>query len=233
MSGDVLSELAAKLESARDDHGVRAVVLTGAGNKAFSAGADLTGMGPGDSAIRAHDARGLLADVFRQLWRLGKPSVARVQGYALAGGFGLALACDFVIAASDAQFGTPEINVGLWPYMITVPLVRSMPPRYALELMATGRRVGADEAARIGFVNRVVPAEDLDATVEEFTAHLAAKSPLIMRLGRQSFYGVLGMDPSTALDYLQSMLTVTAASEDTAEGLASFAEKREPRWRGR
>jgi enoyl-CoA hydratase/carnithine racemase len=190
-------------------------------------------MGPGDSAVAAHEARGLLADVFRRLWHLEKPSIARVRGYALAGGFGLALACDFVIAATDAQFGTPEINVGLWPYMITVPLVRSMPARYALELMATGRRVLAEEAERIGFVNRVVPVDELDSVVEEFAATLAAKSPLIMRLGRHAFYRVLGMDADTALDYLQSMLTVTASSEDTAEGLAAFAEKREPKWRGR
>jgi enoyl-CoA hydratase len=233
MSAAVMRGLCDSIESASKDPAVRAVVLTGAGDRAFSAGADLTGMGPGESVVGAHDARGLLAEVFRQLWGLGKPSVARVRGYALAGGFGLALACDFVIAASDAEFGTPEINVGLWPYMITVPLVRSMPARYALELMATGRRVRADEAARVGFVNRVVPVEDLDSAVEELTAQLSSKSPLIMRLGRQSFYGVLGMDPNTALDYLQSMLTVTASSEDTAEGLAAFAEKREPQWRGR
>jgi enoyl-CoA hydratase/carnithine racemase len=233
MSDGVMRGLCESLRSASEDSAVRVVVLTGVGDRAFSAGADLTGMGSGESVVSAHDARGLLAEVFRRLWRLGKPSVARVRGYALAGGFGLAMACDFVIAASDAQFGTPEINVGLWPYMITVPLLRSMPARYALELMATGRRVLADEAARIGFVNQVVPVEELDATVDEFTAQLSAKSPLILRLGRQSFYGVLGMDPDTALDYLQSMLTVTASSEDTAEGLAAFAEKREPEWRGR
>jgi len=233
MSVAVMRGLRDALESASKDPAVRAVVLSGVGDRAFSAGADLTGMGPGESVVGAHDARGLLAEVFRRLWGLGKPSVARVRGYALAGGFGLALSCDFVIAASDAEFGTPEINVGLWPYMITVPLVRSMPARYALELMATGRRVQADEAARIGFVNRVVPVEDLDSAVDELAAELSSKSPLIMRLGRQSFYGVLGMDPNTALDYLQSMLTVTASSEDTAEGLAAFAEKREPQWRGR
>jgi enoyl-CoA hydratase/carnithine racemase len=142
------------------------------------------------------------------------------------------LACDFVVAASDAQFGTPEINVGLWPYMITVPLLRSMPPRYALELMATGRRVQADEAQRIGFVNRVVAVDELDSTVNELATTLASKSPLIMRLGRQSFYRVLGMDADAALDYLQSMLTLTVSSDDTAEGLAAFADGRQPEWRG-
>ena len=97
----------------------------------------------------------MLADLFRDMWSLGKPIIARVRGYALAGGFGLACACDLIVAADDAVFGTPEINVGLWPYMITVPLLRSMPPKTALDLMMTGRRVSAEEGARIGFVQRV------------------------------------------------------------------------------
>jgi enoyl-CoA hydratase/carnithine racemase len=175
----------------------------------------------------------LLADLFRDLWSLGKPTIARVRGFALAGGFGLAMACDLVVAADDAVFGTPEINVGLWPYMITVPLLRSMPPRVALELMTTGRRVDAGEAMQIGFVNKVVPVAELDGTVDGLAADLAAKSPLIMRLGRDSFYRVLEMETDDALDYLQGMLTVTSLSEDTAEGVAAFAEKRPPRWRGR
>src|SRR4029079_7217756 len=108
-----------------------------------------------------HDARGELARLFREMWELGKPIVARVRGFALAGGFGRASSCDFIVCSDDAQFGTPEINVGLWPHMITVPLTRSMPPKRALELMMTGRRVGADEAAAIGFVNRVVPVHGL------------------------------------------------------------------------
>jgi enoyl-CoA hydratase/carnithine racemase len=156
-----------------------------------------------------------------------------VRGYALAGGFGLAMACDLVIAADDAQFGTPEINVGLWPYMITVPLLRAMPPKVALDLMMTGRRVNAEEAARIGFVTRVVPVPELDAAVDELAAALASKSPLIMRWGRDSFYRVLEMRADDALDYLQAMLTVTTATDDSAEGIAAFTEKREPEWRGR
>ncbi|HEV3452749.1 MAG TPA: enoyl-CoA hydratase-related protein [Acidimicrobiia bacterium] len=232
MSAGVLDGLNESLDTASRDQSVRVVVIAGAGDRAFSAGADLGGMAPETSMINAHDARGLIAAIFRKLWKLNKPSVASVRGFALAGGFGLALACDFVVAASDAQFGTPEINVGLWPYMITVPLLRSMPPRYALELMATGRRVQADEAQRIGFVNRVVAVDELDSTVNELATTLASKSPLIMRLGRQSFYRVLGMDADAALDYLQSMLTLTVSSDDTAEGLAAFADGRQPEWRG-
>jgi enoyl-CoA hydratase/carnithine racemase len=217
------------------DDTVRVLVLTGAGDKAFCAGADLGGGGIAGTEGHAasHEGRGLLADLFREMWDLGKPTIARVRGYALAGGFGLALACDFVIAADDAQFGTPEINVGLWPYMITVPLLRSMPPKKVLELMMTGRRVDAVEAERIGFVTRVVPVPDLDAAVDELASDLASKSPLILRWGRQAFYRVLDMPPDDALDHLQAMLTITSHSEDTAEGVAAFAEKRAPEWKGR
>jgi len=232
MSFTVMSGLREAIALAKDDDAVRVVVLTGEGEKAFCAGADLSGIS-GTSAAASHDGRGLLAELFRDMWGLGKPIIARVRGYALAGGFGLAMACDFVIAADDAQFGTPEINVGLWPYMITVPLLRSMPPKKVLELMATGRRVDAAEAERIGFVTQVVAAAELDKAVGELALTLAGKSPLILRWGRDSFYRVLDMNPDDALAYLQGMLTVTSATEDTAEGVTAFREKRDPVWKGR
>ena len=233
MSYGVMQGLRDAMATARADDAVRVVVLTGAGDRAFCAGADLTGIADNEGAAAAHDGRGLLADLFRDMWSLGKPIVARVRGYALAGGFGLACACDLVVAADDAVFGTPEINVGLWPYMITVPLLRSMPPKTALDLMMTGRRVDADEGHRLGFVQRVVPVDDLDATVDTLAAELAAKSPLIMRWGRDAFYRVLEMDADAALSYLQGMLTVTTLTDDAAEGVAAFAEKRAPQWKGR
>src|SRR3954454_24048005 len=223
MSWGVLSGIRAVLAEVRDDPSVRVVVLTGAGDKAFCAGADLTGMAEGAAFVDLHDGRGELARLFRDMWTLGKPTIARVRGYALAGGFGLALACDMVVAADDAQFGTPEINVGLWPYMITVPLVRSMPPKKVLELMLTGRRVKADEAERIGFVNRVVPVDELDAATDELAAGLAAKSPVIMKLGRDSFYAVWDLAAREALAVLHPMLTITTLTEDSAEGIAAFA----------
>lgn len=232
MSFQVMEELGQALSAARSDDAVRVVVLTGAGESAFCAGADLGGIGE-QARAGVHEARGLVAGLFRQLWGLGKPTIARVRGWCLAGGFGLALACDFVVAADDAVFGTPEIDVGLWPYQISVPLLRSMPPKRALELMLTGRRVAAAEAERIGFVNRVVPPAELDAAVDELAATLASKSPLIVRWGRDSFYRVLDMAGEEALDYLHAMLTVTTATDDAAEGLAAFAEKRKPEWKGR
>ena len=232
LSWTVVETIRTCLADAKADPAVRAVVLTGAGDKAFSAGADLTGMA-GDAWLDLHEGRGQMAHLFEDLWELGKPTVARVRGYALAGGFGLALCCDLVVCSDDSVFGTPEINVGLWPYMITVPLMRSMPPKKALELMLTGRRVSAAEAERIGFVNQVVPPEDLDRAVDELTAGLAARSPAVVKLGRDAFYNVWDMGARQALPYLHAMLTVTTETEDAREGLAAFAEKREPRWTGR
>jgi len=233
MSWAVLTELRQAFADAKADADVRVVVLTGAGDKAFCAGADLTGMRADAHYVEVHEARGELAQLFDDLWALGKPTIARVRGYALAGGFGLALACDFVVAADDARFGTPEIDVGLWPYMITVPLVRSMAPKKVLELMLTGRRIDAAEADRLGFVTRVVPVADLDAAVDELAATLAAKSPAIVKLGRDSFYEVWDLAAGDALSYLHAMLTITSQTEDTAEGITAFAEKRAPQWKGR
>jgi enoyl-CoA hydratase/carnithine racemase len=233
LSWQVMTELRDSFEVAKDDHGVRVVVLTGAGDKAFCAGADLTGMAADAGWADLHDARGELARLFRAMWELGKPIIARVRGYALAGGFGLCLACDLVIAADDAQFGTPEIDVGLWPFMITVPLMRSMPPKKALELMMTGRRVRAEEAERIGFVTRIVPVDQLDDAVNELAATIASKSGSIMKLGRDSFYAVWDQSAEDALRLLHPMLTITTATEDAAEGIAAFAEKRTPQWSNR
>lgn len=232
LSWDLVRSLRAAFAQAKADPEVRVCVLTGAGDTAFCAGADLGGMAS-DDTLAVHEARGEMAELFRDLYRLGKPTIARVRGYALAGGFGLALACDLVVAADDAVFGTPEVDVGLWPHMITVPLIRSMPPKAALELMLTGRRVAADEALRLGFVNRVVPVEGLDAAVDELAATLAAKSPAAVKLGRDGFYAVWDQDVDASLRLLHPLLAVTAATEDAAEGIAAFTEKRPPNWTGR
>jgi enoyl-CoA hydratase/carnithine racemase len=233
LSWTVMTELREAFARAKADPGVRVVVLTGAGDKAFSAGADLSGMAAGAGFVDLHEARGELARLFREVWELGKPTVARVRGYSLAGGFGVALMCDVVIAADDAQFGTPEIDVGLWPMMITAPMLRSMPAKVALELMMTGRRVSAEEGLRIGFVNRVVPADRLDAAVDEVTSVLAAKSPAVMKLGRDAFYAVLDQDAEHALRLLQAGLTLVTQTEDAGEGILAFQEKRAPQWSGR
>jgi enoyl-CoA hydratase/carnithine racemase len=233
MSWTVMTELRQAFAAAKADDEVRVVVLTGSGDKAFSAGADLSGMAAGAGFAALHDARGEMARLFREVWELGKPTIARVRGYALAGGFGAALMCDVIIAADDAVFGTPEIDVGVWPMMITVPMLRSMSPKVALELQMTGRRVKADEALRIGFVNRVVSPDELDAAVAEMTSVLVKKSPSVMKLGRDAFYEVIDLDSARALPRLQAGLSLVTLTEDSVEGLAAFAEKREPVWKGR
>jgi enoyl-CoA hydratase/carnithine racemase len=233
LSWAVVRELRAACAAAKADPAARVVVLTGAGDKAFCAGADLSGMSAGAGYVDLHDARGELAELFRDLYALGKPTIARVRGFALAGGFGLALTCDLVVAADDAVFGVPEVNVGLWPHLITVPLIRSMPPKKALELMLSGRRIDVAEADRLGVLHRVVPADELDAAVDELAASLAAKSPAVLKLGRDSFYAVWDQDVDTSLKLLHPLLTVTASTEDAAEGIAAFEEKRPPVWKNR
>ncbi|MHB8293327.1 MAG: enoyl-CoA hydratase/isomerase family protein [Acidimicrobiales bacterium] len=252
LTWEAISALRALMARARQAPEVRVVVVTGAGERAFCAGADLSSMASttpraattlsGDTALSGdaavsdpfvsrHEARGELALLFEDLWALGKPVVAKVRGYALGGGFGLALACDLVYAADDAVFGAPEIDVGIWPYMITVPLQRAMQPKQALELMLTARRVGAAEGLAMGFVNKVTAPAELDAAVEDVAAVLAAKPPVALRLGRGSFYRAWGRPAGDALAALHAELTVAATTEEAREGIAAFQEKRAPSWR--
>lgn len=229
---EVVAALSEGLARAEADDSIDVVVLTGAGEKAFCAGGDLGGMGEA-SRVAQHFIRGEVGDLFKQMRASRLPIVARVNGHALAGGFGLMLACDLVVAADHAEIGTPEVNIGLWPFMISTVIQRDVPRKIALELMLTGRRMGAEEAARWGFVNRVVAPGELDDAVRETTEVLASKSPLIVSLGKRSFYRAEDMDFDHALDYLAGMLTVCLESEDTIEGVTAFLEKRAPDWKGR
>jgi len=229
----VMRELREAMAFARDDASVGAVVLTGAGDKAFSAGGDLGGFTDQQSKVEQHVLRGSLADLFEDMVRLGKPVIARVNGHALAGGFGLMCACDLIVTTDAAQFGMPEINMGLWPFIITAVVSRRLTRAHALELMMTGRRITADEASQWGIVNRVVPAAELDAATDELAAAVASKSPIIMKLGKDSFYASQDMSFREALDYLHGQLAIVLETEDTVEGVTAFFQKREPKWKGR
>ncbi|HUG75183.1 MAG TPA: enoyl-CoA hydratase-related protein [Acidimicrobiia bacterium] len=229
LSNAAMDEMAALVRQAAADDSVRAIVVTGAGDRAFSAGGDLSG-GFVDDPIGDHDARGAMVRLVLALRRCGKPTVARVNGHALAGGFGLAAACDVVVAADDATFGLPEIKVGLWPMMITAVLQRVMPHKAALELMITGRRITAQEAHRLGVVSRVVSRDDLDNAVDLVVAGVAATSPTVMRMGKDAFYAVEDLDFTAALQHLHTALTMVASTDAAAEGVAAFLEKRHPDW---
>ena len=229
LSVEAMAALADATRRALDDDEVKVMVYTGAGTAAFSAGGDLAA-GFIDEPVGLHRSRGALADLFRLMVRGGKPTVARVNGHALAGGFGLAVACDVVICVDDAKLGTPEIGVGLWPMMISAVLLRSMPQKAVLDLMMTGRLITPEEANRLGAVSRVVERSALDATVDEVVDTLASQSSAILELGRDSFYAVADLGFDAALDRLQAGLTAVALTDDSREGVAAFLEKRPPVW---
>lgn len=228
----VVRGLARAMETAEGDETARLIVLTGAGDRAFCAGGDLGGMTDA-GRVAQHEMRAEVGDLFSQMRRSRLPIVARVNGHALAGGFGLMLACDLVVAADDAELGTPEISLGLWPFMITTVIQRDLPRKVALEMMLTGKRITAAEGHRWGFVNRVVARSELDDAVQDLADTLLDHSPLIGALGKRSFYRAEDMSFDDALAYLSGMLTVALESEDTVEGVTAFLEKREPNWKGR
>lgn len=234
LDGEVLRGLVAAFEAADADDTVRVVVLTGAGDKAFCAGADLSGAFDQEASIRdQHDGRGLLRELFAATEGLGKPLVGRVNGHALAGGLGVALACDVLVACDDATFGTPEVRVGLWPYMISALIVEHLGPKRAMELMMTGRRLSATEAREWGLVNVVVARDELDEAVATLCGQLAAAAPLALRWGKQATATARDLPRSAALAHLHAMLDLTAQTEDVVEGIQAFFGKRDPEWSGR
>jgi enoyl-CoA hydratase len=233
LSGRMLAELVEAMRKARDDDEVRAVVLTGAGDRAFCAGADLGGFAADAPLVEKHYASDLFLEFFRLMPRLGKPSLCAVNGHVLAGGLGLALSCDLVIAREEATFGTPEINVGAFPYMIMSIIYRNVPRKKVNEMMLLGERLSAQEAVRYGLANKVVPAAEFDEAVADWAGKLASKSPVLMRLGHDAMYRQQDMAIDDALEYLRSQLSLTFSTEDIEEGVRAFFEKREPEWKGR
>ena len=233
LSGQMLAELVEAMEQARDSEAVRAVVLTAAGDKVFCAGADLGGFAADVPLVQKHFATDLFLEYFRLMPRLGKPSLCAANGHVLAGGLGLALSCDLVIAKEGATFGTPEINVGAFPYMIMALIYRNVGRKKTTELLLLGDQIDAHEAQRIGIVNKVVPADEFDGAVAEWAARLAAKSPVLMKLGKDAIYRQQDMAFEDALAFLQSQLVLAFSTDDIQEGVKAFFEKREPQWTGR
>jgi len=233
LSDELLGELLQALADAREDERVRVVVLSSTQEKVFSAGGNLAGFGADAPASAKWEGTGLFVDVFEAIGTLGKPTILAANGHVLAGSLGIALACDLIVAKEGAGFGTPEINVGLFPFMIMALIYRNVPRKKATEMMLLGERLTAEEALEAGIVNKIVPAEEFDDAVAEWAGKLASKSPLVMKLGKDAIWRQLDMPLMDALDYLRAQLTIELSTEDAVEGVTAFFEKREPEWKGR
>lgn len=233
LSDQLLGELIEALRLARDDAETRVVVLASSHEKVFSAGGNLAAFGSDANAVEKFAGAENFVEAFKLLGQLGKPSIVAARGHVLAGSLGLALACDLIVASENATFGTPEITVGLFPFMIMALIYRNVGRKKTNEMLLLGERLSAEQAREEGIVNKVVPAGEFDGAVAEWAGMLAAKSPLIMKLGKDAMWRQTDMDLTAALDYLRSQLAIELSSEDAIEGVKAFFEKREPEWKGR
>jgi enoyl-CoA hydratase/carnithine racemase len=233
LNTNVMAGLNQYLDEAGAASDVSAIILTGAGGN-FCSGADLGGGFGGDqSYLDMHYDRGHYAELLVKMNKCKKPILAAIEGYCLAGGMGLCMSSDVVIASEDAQFGVPEIKRGLWPYMVTAILIRNVGRKKAAELCMTGDRIPAAEAERIGIINYSVPKDSFQEKVLEMGGKLSSFSPAVMGLGKSCFYKIADMSMTDGLSYLHSQLTINTQVEDLMEGIAAFMEKRDPVWKGR
>jgi 3-hydroxypropionyl-coenzyme A dehydratase len=233
LSAELLGGLIESFERARDEVEVRCVVLRSSHERTFSSGANLGGFAAEMALVHKHFGGEGFVGLFKLIGELGKPTICAAGGHVLAGALGIALACDLVVAGETASFGTPEINIGAFPFMIMALIYRNVPRKKASELLLLGERWSAEQAREAGIVNRVVPDAELDATVADWAGKLAGKSPVIMRLGKEAMRRQLDMPLDDALDYLRAQLTIAQSTEDIVEGVTAFFEKRDPQWKGR
>ena len=231
LSSGVLRPMLAALRSPEPQD--RVVLLTSAGDKVFCAGADLVQMAPEATGLEVHEGRGLLREVVLAMRDCPLPVVASVQGLCLAGGVGLVLGCDVVLAADTAAFGLPEVDLGLWPFMVSALLGRHTSPKRAMEMMLSGRRVPAAEALEMGLVSRVLPAASLAAETADLVVALAAKPPVAVRLGKAAFGAAMESSLAAGLDAMQAQLSLLNTTADAAEGVGAFLARRPAVWQGR
>jgi enoyl-CoA hydratase len=233
LSDELLDDLLAAFAAARDDDAVRCVVLTSTHEKVFSSGGNLAGFAAQVPLVHKHAAIDRFPRLFELIGRLGKPTICAANGHVLAGALGLALACDLIVAREGVRFGTPEINVGVFPFMIMALIYRNIGRKKANELLLLGEQISAEDAERIGLVNRVVAAEEFDGFVADWAQKLARKSPVLMRMGKDAMFRQQDMALADALDFLRAQLALAFATDDIQEGVNAFFEKREPEWTGR
>lgn len=230
LRAQTVEQMMVGLGQAAEDGAVRVVCVTGAGERSFCAGADLAGFGGGGTP---EDAMRQYAELLKAMARCPKPLVARVAGHCVGGGMGLMLSCDLAYAADDVKIGTPEVDVGLFPMMVAALLLDAGSRKKILEMVYTGAKLPAGEAEAMGLITRAYPRAELDAAVSERLATIASKAPVALQRGRMALAAVEGLDREAAFDHLCGELAKLAATEDAAEGMMAFMQKREPLWKGR
>jgi enoyl-CoA hydratase/carnithine racemase len=233
LSRTLVVELADALARYEADPAARVVVLAGAGERAFCAGADLRGMGDRGTTLAARESFGGLVGILEAITAMRTPVIAQVHGFALAGGFGLAVGCDLVVAAEDAVFGLPEIKVGLLPLVVMGPILRAVGRARGLHLVLSGENISGREAFAMGLVSRVVPRADLERETTALAERIAEWSPTAVAVAKEAAYTAQDMEYSKALRYLRELTTLVALSDDAREGISAFFAKRRPQWRGR
>jgi len=232
LSPEVISLFLDCLDKAEKDEKVWAIIVTGSGDKAFCSGAEL-GKTIGGNSKDKGEKHGGISVLLKRLAGFPKPTVARVNGYCLAGGLGLMLACDIVIARDDARFGTPEVNVGLFPLMIGSLIFRNAPKKKAMEMIYSGRMLTASEADSMGMITKVVSADHFDDEVEKVLEMLSSKSAIGLKIGKKAFYKMADMPFEEAVDFLSEQLAEVASTQDAKEGITAFKEKRKPNFQGK
>lgn len=236
LNNSLLEALTESIQQASSDPELRAIVLTGAGEKAFCAGGDLKAADNGKGSPVGSDPSRLenpLVALYRAVEQCNLPIIGRINGHALGGGLGLVCICDVAVASETAKFGTPEAKVGLFPMMILSYLIRLVPRRKLVEMSLTGTPLSATEALDYGLLNHVVSSEQLDAKVDELVSQILANSPTAIRLGKTAFRSLWDMSMAEAFEYTQLMIERIGQTEDAKEGFNAFVEKRTPEWTGK
>ncbi len=233
LSSEMLGGLLMSFQRAAGEERARCIVLRSSHEKTFSSGANLAGFADDLTLVEKHFGSERFVALFKLIGTLGKPTICAADGHVLAGALGIALACDLIVASERATFGTPEINVGTFPFMIMALIYRNVPRKKASEMLLLGERFSAQDALAAHLVNKVVPHEELDAAVSEWALRLVRRSPVIMRLGKEAMRRQMDMSLDEALAYLRAQLTIAMSTEDIVEGVTAFFEKREPQWKGR
>ena len=232
INGEVVASIAKGFRDAHDDPDVRVIVLTGAGDKAFCAGADLVNTGAA-FAFDFSKPNVDYADLLRLAQNATKPSIARVNGVCMAGGMGLLCMTDMAVAADSAVFGLPEVKVGVFPMQVMSLLQDIAPRRLINEWALTGEPFDARAAQAAGLLNYVVPSSELDAQIEWLIGRIVDKSPTAIRRGKYAMRAIASMSFDESIAYTESQIALTALTEDAKEGLKAFAEKRKPEWKGK